>query len=73
VKVCIFVSLWRIQKNCLCFVELAGRNKHFHYVLPHFPNTPSWRGAQLKQKENFTFTFAFICHTFKQPVANIGN
>jgi hypothetical protein len=23
----------------------------------HFPNTPSWLGAQLKHKDNFTFTF----------------
>jgi hypothetical protein len=23
----------------------------------HFPNTPSWRGAQLKHRDNFTFTF----------------
>jgi hypothetical protein len=22
-----------------------------------FPNTPSWHGAQLKHKDNFTFTF----------------
>jgi len=22
-----------------------------------FPNTPSWRGAQLKHRDNFTFTF----------------
>jgi hypothetical protein len=22
----------------------------------HSPNTPSWRGAQLKHKDNFTFT-----------------
>jgi hypothetical protein len=25
----------------------------------HFPNTPSWRGAQLKHRDNFTFTFTF--------------
>jgi hypothetical protein len=23
----------------------------------HSPNTPSWRGAQLKRGDNFTFTF----------------
>jgi hypothetical protein len=23
----------------------------------HYPNTPSWRGAQLKHSENFTFIF----------------
>jgi len=23
----------------------------------HSPNTPSWRGAHLKHRDNFTFTF----------------
>jgi hypothetical protein len=23
----------------------------------HYPNTHSWRGAQLKHRDNFTFTF----------------
>jgi hypothetical protein len=31
----------------------------------HSPNTPSWRGAQLKHRDNFTFTF-LICWTFGQ-------
>jgi hypothetical protein len=26
-------------------------------VIPPLPNTPSWRGAQLKHRDNFTFTF----------------
>jgi hypothetical protein len=25
----------------------------------HSPNTSSWRGGQLKHRENFTFTFIF--------------
>jgi len=25
----------------------------------HSPNTPSWRGAHLKHRDNFTFTFTF--------------
>jgi hypothetical protein len=25
----------------------------------HSSNTPSWRGAQLKHRDNFTFTFTF--------------
>jgi len=25
----------------------------------HYPNTPSWRGAQLKKQSDFTFTFTF--------------
>jgi len=28
--------------------------------MPPLPNTPSWRGAQLKHKDNFTFTFKEI-------------
>jgi hypothetical protein len=31
-------------------------------AIPPFPNTPSWRGAQLnKARDNFTFTFTFHC------------
>jgi hypothetical protein len=25
-------------------------------AIPHSPNTPSWRGAQLKHRDSFTFT-----------------
>jgi hypothetical protein len=32
-------------------------------ILP-FPNTPSWHGAQLKHRDNFTFNFTF---TFTRP------
>jgi hypothetical protein len=32
-------------------------------LLLHSHNTPSWRGAQLKHRDNFTFTFTF---TFKE-------
>jgi hypothetical protein len=28
------------------------------------PNMPSWRGAQLKRKDNFTFTFTFTLPVF---------
>jgi hypothetical protein len=28
----------------------------------HSPNTPSWRGAQLKKKHRDNFTFTFIIH-----------
>jgi hypothetical protein len=28
----------------------------------HSPNTPSWRGAQLKHRDNFTFTFTFYLY-----------
>jgi len=30
----------------------------------HSPNKPSWRGAQFKHRENFTFTF--FTYTWKQ-------
>jgi hypothetical protein len=26
-------------------------------AIPPLPNTPSWRGVQLKHRDNFTFTF----------------
>jgi hypothetical protein len=26
-------------------------------AIPPLPNTPSWRGAYLKHRDNFTFTF----------------
>jgi hypothetical protein len=26
----------------------------------HSPNTPSWRGAQLKHRDNFTFTLLYF-------------
>jgi hypothetical protein len=29
-------------------------------AIPLLPNTPSWRGAQLKHGNNFTFNFTFI-------------
>jgi hypothetical protein len=29
----------------------------------HFPNTSSWRGAQLKHRDNFTF--ALVLHVYK--------
>jgi hypothetical protein len=27
-------------------------------AIPPLTNTPSWRGAQLKHRDNFTFTFS---------------
>jgi hypothetical protein len=32
----------------------------------HSPNTPSWRGAQLKHRDNFTFTFTFTFLMLRQ-------
>jgi hypothetical protein len=29
-------------------------------TIPPFPNTTPWRGAQLKHRDNFTFTFKYI-------------
>jgi hypothetical protein len=35
-------------------------------AIPPLPNTPSWRGAYLKHRDNFTFTrFIPIANTFK--------
>jgi hypothetical protein len=28
-------------------------------AIPPLPDSPSWRGAQLKHSDNFTFTFTF--------------
>jgi hypothetical protein len=33
----------------------------------HSPNTPSWRGAQLKHRENFTFIIIIIIITGSLP------
>jgi hypothetical protein len=30
----------------------------------HSPNTPSWRGAQLKHRDNFAFTFFVFVYSF---------
>jgi hypothetical protein len=29
-------------------------------AIPPLPSTPSWRGAQLKHRDNFTFTFTLL-------------
>jgi hypothetical protein len=31
----------------------------------HSPNTPSWRGAELKHRDNFTFTFALLFYIYQ--------
>jgi hypothetical protein len=36
-------------------------------AIPPIPNTPPWRGAQLKHRDNFNFTF-----TFYRPYALVG-
>jgi hypothetical protein len=30
-------------------------------AVPPFPNTPTWRGAQLKHRDNFTFYLYLTC------------
>jgi hypothetical protein len=35
----------------------SAEEKEFVELYLHSPNTPSWRGAQLKHRGNFTFTF----------------
>jgi len=36
-------------------------------AIPAYPNTPSWRGAQLKHRDNFTFTFSVKRLTVASP------
>jgi hypothetical protein len=31
-------------------------------AVPPFPNTPSWRGAQLKRRDNFTYNFTLFIY-----------
>jgi hypothetical protein len=31
-------------------------------AIPSLPNTPSWHGAQLKHRDNFTFYILIIAH-----------
>jgi hypothetical protein len=33
-------------------------------LCPHFPNTPSWRGAHLKRRDNFNLTLPFTLTCF---------
>jgi hypothetical protein len=33
--------------------------KEYVELYLHYSNTPSWRGAQLKHRDNFTFTYSF--------------
>jgi hypothetical protein len=50
--------------------EVKGWMELYH----HSPNTPSWRGAPLKNRDNFTFTFTlWICWTvYDSLVGGIG-
>jgi hypothetical protein len=34
----------------------------------HYPNTPSWRGAQLKHRDNFTLTFSRYARNKKKVI-----
>jgi hypothetical protein len=44
-------------------------------AVTHLPNTPSWRGAQLKHRDTFAFTYTFTLlmtqsgsnHAFREP------
>jgi len=39
----------------------------------HSPNTPSWRGAQLKHSDNFNFYSAFVEYdNIQSMVENVG-
>jgi hypothetical protein len=40
----------------------------------HSPNTPSWRGAQLKHRDNFTFTYRSITlHNLRRWNRSLNN
>jgi hypothetical protein len=48
-------------------------------AIPPFPNMPSWRGAQLKHRDNFNIAFMvslkikYACLTYSEvPVSNLG-
>jgi len=38
--------------------------------IPPLPNTPSWRGAQLKRRDNFTFKM-FYTESIRIPQTNV--
>jgi len=40
---------WPLTSNLVPSQRMSG-------LTLHSPNTPSWRGAQLKHRDNFTFT-----------------
>jgi hypothetical protein len=37
--------------------QSAAEVKEWVELYLHSPNTPSWRGAQVEHRDNFTFTF----------------
>jgi hypothetical protein len=39
----------------LSYIQCRGQERVELHL--HSPNTPSWRGAQLKHRDNFTFTY----------------
>jgi hypothetical protein len=43
-------------RNLPTHLHLIKANHRMSGAIPPFPNTPSWRGAQLKHRDNFTFT-----------------
>jgi hypothetical protein len=39
-----------------------------HGAIPPLPNTPSWRGAQLKHRDNFTYAHVYLLEVFQQKI-----
>jgi len=39
-------------------------------AIPPLPSTPSWRGSQLKHRDNFTFAFV-LAYIHKQTFINV--
>jgi hypothetical protein len=42
-------------------VPSSAEVKEWVELYLHSLNTPSWRGAQLKHRDNFTFTLSYDC------------
>jgi hypothetical protein len=58
-------------------IPSTGEVKEWMELYLHSPNTPSWRGAQLKHRDNFTFTLTIfsqlnIPKTGFRPLSNMG-
>jgi hypothetical protein len=43
-------------------IYIQCRGKEYVEIYLHSPNTPSCRGAQLKHRDNFTFTYGLLLH-----------
>jgi hypothetical protein len=49
------LSLWKVKLWTSSIYSLLQPPATFSLLYLHSPNSPSWRGAQLKHRDNFTF------------------